>query len=540
MATIKIMKSLEPSLMILLLIVSCGLGQGSMGTPAAVPDVPETPETRLDSNLKGLDQPGIHESSGFFPVEPGQVPLRFTVVGDMGGSVLYSSSTLPAWLSGKSTFMLGSDGRLTTIPLDESSSLYLPPDLTAFARYYSSREAWKDKLHNGGMEFSELEPTEQSTTEQSIGQFQSGQEMAGENLPVSVCVTGPTSAVMIMDDKRLVGITNDTVIVLRNLETEISGAVVVSGSPLEIVIADSYGKILALDGQNANTLWESTGGPVLLSGGMAIYVGGDSYLQIREALDGRVMASSDLAGFSSSIKATRDATRIFAILVDGRLVAMDNKGKTLWIAETGMQPLSILNDLRQVQVVSMDMLAAFDKNTGSEFWRLSLPVPPGGDPVILPDSIIYAGTDGKVYASFPEPEPPEPLATGPGERVTAVIGFRLEKYIRNRSDQLITFMPYVDEAAHEGPSAFTVFAYGPVELGGEYWLTWGGEDRDVVLALFNEDGDELRANLDEFGTHDSFSYRLDENGHYFIALGRQDPAPINEPLFLSVIPARRD
>jgi outer membrane protein assembly factor BamB len=487
-------KNLVPFLYILLLFSSCGSGNEGSDLPSGLPD---TYETREDPSPEAAIPPGIHESSGFFPVEPGAVPLRFVVVGDMGGPVLYSSSTVPAWLSGKNAIVLGPDGRLATIPLDGSSSLYLPPDLAAFAA-------------PGGL-----------------------------SLPVSICVTGPSTAVMFMDDKRLLGITNDTIVELRQFGTEVSGAVVISGSPIELVIADSYGKILAMDGQTAGTLWGSDGGPVLLSGGMAIYAGADSFLQIHEALDGRILARSDLAGFSASIKPTRDATRIFAALSDGRLVALDNAGKTLWIAETGIQAQSIMNDLRQVQLVSTELIAAFDKETGAELWRLPLPVPPGGDPVLLTGSIIYAGTDGRVYASLPDPEPVGLHAADPGERVTAVIEFRLEKYVRNLSGQLVTFMPYVEGAVHEGPSAFSVFAYGPVEQGGEYWLTWDGEDRDVVLALFNEQGDELRANLDEFGTHDSFSYRLDENGHYFIALGRQDPAPPTEPVFLSVIPARR-
>lgn len=540
MAAIKKLDILVPFSLLLLLIVSCGLGEDSKSIQNAVQNVPEDSETQEVSSLTGSFQPGIYESSGFFPVEPTAVPLLFTVVGDMGGPVLYSSSTLPAWLSGKNAYLLGPDGRLATISLDGSSSLYLPPDLRAYVNYFSALKAWNEKTNNQESKLVRPGTGEPGTGAQSTTVWRSSQELTGVNLPVSVCVTGPTSAVMIMDDKRLIEISNTTLTELRHFEAQISGAIEISGSPREIVIVDSYRRILAIDGQNAKTLWESTGGPVLLSGGLAIFVGENSYLQIHEALDGRVLASSNLAGFSTSIKPTRDAGRIFAVLGDGRLVAMDNTGKTLWIAETGMQSLSIMNDLQQVYLVSRKILVAFDKDTGSELWRLSLPVPPGGDPVILPGSIIYAGTDGKVYASVADPEPIATYAADPGERVSAVIEFRLEKYVRNHSTQLVTFMPYVDGAAHEGPSIFTVFAYGPVELGGEYWLTWDGEDRDVVLALFNERGDELRANLDEFGAQDSFSYRLDEKGQYFIALGRQDPTPLNEPLFLSVIPARRN
>ncbi|MFH2113103.1 MAG: PQQ-binding-like beta-propeller repeat protein [Spirochaetota bacterium] len=525
MAVIKSLKSLVASLVVLPLIVSCGLAEDGTDIPAVGRDEQEIMETQEVSSLTGLAQPGIHESSGFFPVEPEDTPLRFIVVGDMGGPVLYSSSTLPAWLSGKNAFMLGSDGRLATVALAESSNLHLPPDLAAYASYYSSLDPRNE------------EPLDR---EPGIGQSQSGQVMTGVNLPLSVCVTGPTSAVFILNDYRLLGITDGTLTVLRQFETEISGMVFLSGSPREIVIADSYSKILAIDGQNGNNMWVSAGGPVLFSGGMAIYIGPDSYLQIHEALDGSMLASSDLAGFSASIRPGRDASSIFAVLGDGRLVAMDNAGRTIWIAETGIQPLWILNDLKQVHVASHDMLVAFDKTSGSELWHLSLPVPPAGDPVILPGSIIYAGTDGKVYASVPDPEPAVPTAADPGERVAAVIGFRLEKYVRNHTPQLVTFMPYVDGAVHEGPSAFTVLAYGPVEIGGEYWLTWDGEDRDVVLALFNERGDELRSNLDEFGAHDTFSYHLDKGGLYFIALGRQDPLSLNEPVFLSVIPARRN
>jgi hypothetical protein len=355
-----------------------------------------------------------------------------------------------------------------------------------------------------------------------------------------VSVSGPTSAVYLLDDHRLLGLMDGTRTILRQFNTEFSGPVSVSASPMEIVIADSNGKILALDGSGTNILWESAGGPVLLSGGMAVFIGADSHLQILEALDGRFIANSDLAGFSTSIKPTRDAKWLFAVLQSGSLASMEHSGRTRWIAETGMQTLGIMNDLKLVYAVSRDLLVAFDKLSGVEQWRLPLPVPPVGDPVILPGSIVYAGTDGKVYASVPDAAPPAQRAADPGERISAVIGFRLEKYVRNLTGQLASFMPYVDQAAHEGPQAFTLFAYGPVEVGGEYWLTWDGEDRDVVLALFNERGDELRANLDEFGAHDSFSYRLDEGGRYFIALGRQDPSSNDEPLFLTVIPARRD
>jgi hypothetical protein len=511
-------------LVIVLFLMSCGPGEDRPGMPSPTQDLSEVPEARDDSIHENAVPPGIHEASGFFPVEPDPMPLRFAVVGDMGGPVLYASSTVPAWLSGSNAFMIDPDGRLTTIPLDDSSSQYLPPDLTAFG------------IPGNAVP----ESVQQGTLEQANGELRPTQESTGSDLPVSVCVTGPTTAVMYLNDKRLLGITNGSFAELRRFGTELSGAVELSGSPLELVISDSYGKIMALDGKSAGILWESVGGPVLLSGGMAIYAGADSYLQIHEALDGRILARSDLAGFSATIKPSRDATRIFAVLADGRLVALDNAGKTLWIAETGMQPRSIMNDLRQVQLVSAELIVAFDKETGSELWRLPLPVPPAGDPVSLTGSIIYAGTDGKVYASVPDPEPVAVHAADPGERVTAVIEFRLEKYVRNPSVQLVTFMPYVEGAVHEGPAAFSVFAYGPVEQGGEYWLTWEGEDRDVVLALFNEQGDELRANLDEFGTHDSFSYRLDENGYYFLALGRQDPLLLTEPLFLSVIPARRN
>jgi outer membrane protein assembly factor BamB len=443
----------------------------------------------------------------------------------MGGPVLYSSSTMPAWLTGQSGYMIGPDGRLAAIALDGSTSSYLPPDLAVFSKSPLFHEPSYQNIK--GLDSRETEsPLEQDRTPW--------------NLPLSISVTGPASAVYMVDDYRLLRIQDGILGGLRQFGSDFSGPVTVSASPMEVVIADSSGKILALDSSGATILWESAGSAVLLSGGMAIFCGADSHLQILESLDGRFIANSDLAGISASIKPTRDESLIFVVLRSGSLAAMDHTGKTKWIAETGMQPFWIINDLKQVYAVSRELLAAFDKVTGAGMWQLPLPVSPAGDPVILPGSIVFAGTDGKVYASVPESGPPAQKAADPGERISAVIGFRLEKYVRNQTELLAGFMPYVDQVAHEGPQAFTIFAYGPVESGGEYLLIWEGEDRDVVLALFNERGDELRANLDEFGAHDSFSYRLDEGGRYFIALGRQDPSSKDEPLFLSVVPARRN
>lgn len=480
-----------------ILLLSCGLDT-STDVPVPVKKLdPQAMDARVGSNSLRKNPPGIHESSGFFPVALEEKPLGFVVVGDMGGPVLYSSSTTPAWLVGNSAYMIGPDGSLSVIALDGSSNLYLPPDLEVFA----------------------------STT---------------RNLPTSVSVTGPASAVYLLDDHRLMGLMDGTHSVLRQFGTEFAGSVSLSGSPMEIVIADSNGRILALDGTGSTILWESAGGPVLLSGGMATFIGVDSHLQIIEALDGHFVANSDLGGFSASIKPSRDETSIFAALQNGNLVSLEPSGKTIWIAETGLQSFWIMNDLSKVYAVSQDFLVAFDKVNGAELWRLTLPVPPSGHPVMLPGSVVFAGTNGKVYASEPDSGLSAQRAADPGERVSAVIGFRLEKYVRNRTELLATFLPFVDQVPHEGPNAFTIFSYGPVETGGEYWFTWEGLDRDVVLALFNERGDELRANLDEFGAHDSFSYRLDEGGRYFVALGRQDPLSNDEPLFLSVIPARRN
>ena len=483
--------------LLLLFLVACGLGTSNeVPSPVTRPSAEIADAQAASRSMKEIP-PGIHESSGFFPVELEEIPLGFVEIGDMGGSVLYSSSTMPAWLVGKAVYMIGPDGQLSRSELDGSSGLYLPPDLAVFA----------------------------STT---------------RKLPASVSITGPASAVYMLDDNRLMGLMDGTHTVLRQFETGFSGSITLSGSPMEIVIADSTGRILALDAAGANTLWESAGGPVLLSSGMAVFIGSDSHLQIVEALGGRFTANSDLGRFSSSVKPTRDGTSIFAVLQNGSVVSMEHSGKTRWIAETGIQSLWLMNDVKLVYAVSRDLVVAFDKVSGAERWRLGLPVPPVGEPVILPGSIVFAGTDGKVYASVPDSGPPAQRAADPGERISAVIGFRLEKYVRNPVEQLASFVPYVDHGAHEGPYAFTIFAYGPVEAGGEYWLTWEGMDRDVVLALFNERGDELRANLDEFGAHDSFSYRFDEGGRYYIALGRQDQSSNDAPLFLSVMPARRN
>lgn len=508
----------------LVFILSCGLGRGTEVSSNTGQQSTESMHDQTRSSQIKLTQPGLHESTGFFPVELDETPLVFMIVGDMGGPVLYSSSTIPGWLVGKDAFMLGPEGSLSIVALEGASSQYLPPDLEVFAYYQSVREQW----------YQELQGKDSPESDSSLHQ-----EGTRRNLPLSISLTGLASAVFMLDDYRLLDLREGTVTVLRQFGTEFSGSVVVSGSPMVIVIADSYGRILGLDNTGAHILWESAGGPVLLSGGMVIFIGTDSHLQILEAQDGRFFANSDLAGFAA-IKPTRDTTRIFAVLKDGSLVAMDHSGQTIWMAETGIQPSWIMNDLKKVYAVSRDLLVAFDKATGAEFWRISLPVPPAGNPVILPGSIVFAGTDGKVYASVPDPLLPAPRAADPGERISAVIGFRLEKYLRNHTELLVTFMPFVDQAVHEGPYAFSIFAYGPVDAGGEYWLTWDGEDRDVVLALFNERGDELRANLDEFGAQDSFSHRLDEGGRYFIALGRQDPSSNDEPLFLSVVPVRRN
>jgi hypothetical protein len=511
--------------LILASMVSCGNQTGTDGPSSAYQPGKEDLGHQTGSGAGRQIQPGIHESAGFFPVEPDAVPARFEIVGDMGGPVLYSSSTVPAWLVGTAAFMLGPDGRLISVDLEDASSHYIPPDLAVFSSHQTSTGAFNmDSMGQEGLE---------SGLAADLDSHSSG-------FPICISVTGPASAVYLLDDHRLMSLSDDTLTVLRQFDSGFRGTVSISGSALEIVVADSSGMIQALDSTGDRILWESAGGPVLLSGGMAIFIGVDTHLQILEASGGRFVANSDLAGFSGSVKPARDGSTIFAVLRNGSLAAMDHSGKTRWIAETGMQVSWVMNDQTQVYAVSRDLLAAFDKATGSELWRLSIPVPPAGDPVILPGSIVFAGTNGKVYASIPDAMPDAPRAADPGERVSAIIGFRLEKYVRDRSEMLATFMPYVEQVAHEGPEAFTVFAFGPVAAGGEYWFTWDGQDRDVVLALFNERGDELRANLDEFGAHDSFSYRLDEGGRYFIALGRQDPSIDDEPLFLSVIPARRN
>ena len=526
----RIQKFLMAILLVLPILSSCDSGK----------DTSFSQNTELHENLVETDnavdglggpaKPGIYESSGFFPVDPKESPQRFIVIGDMGGPVLYSSGTMPAWLVGNKVFMISADGKLTSLNLSQVSSEYLPPDMVAFSGSHKNLDPQAD-----------MGEVQKALPEELASNIVQGSPPElSKNMPTSVSVTGVTSAVWILDNKELFTSMGGTRDLVRQFDSELNGPVLVCGSPQVIVLNDSYGKILAMDPQSATTLWESNGGPVLLSGGMAIYAGQDSTLQIHDANSGQLMASSDLAGFSMFPRPSRDASSIFAVQVNGSLAALDYTGKTKWIAETNLNPLALINDQKQILAISTDELAAFDKNIGSELWRLDLPVPPAGDPVILPDSILYAGTDGKVYASVPDQEPSKLLAADPGERITAVISFRLEKYIRSVTDRLLIFAPYVEEAAHEGPMAFTVFAYGPVEIGGEYWFSWEGEDRDVVLALFNAQGDELRANLDEFGTHDTFSYRLDEKGLYYIALGRQEPSPANEALFLSVIPARRN
>ncbi len=299
------------------------------------------------------------------------------------------------------------------------------------------------------------------------------------------------------------------------------------------------GALAVYSAADGRLLWEekdAVGAPAASEKAIA-FIQADGTFTVRALADGSSFADIPLAGIRRDVAPAFDGRLYYVALSGGRAAAIDLAAREFrWLASIGMEIDHLVCDPGALYAFGADDAVALSPEAGRPLARVALPARSLERPVLDGGTFGYRGLDGRLYRN------PVPDAAGtrmrPNEEegMARAIRFRLDKYINDHTalDLFGPFLPYVDMAPHDGILPFTVFRYtGPseaMEMSVELSEADGSAPRNGIVAVFNEQGDEIRANVDEFGTHASFAFWFDPGKEYYLAVGRRDAGM--PPLFL--------
>jgi hypothetical protein len=288
--------------------------------------------------------------------------------------------------------------------------------------------------------------------------------------------------------------------------------------------------------------WQSQAsrGSLCLTDEAAIYLSPEGSLLIRALDTGSIITELGL-GLSPGLMAPLyDGRLIYIADAAGSVLALDPRSSSmLWRVTLDFSAEQLISDRGMVYAFGFREAVGIDKEQGRIVARVALPERALLPPQLFGGSMLYIGVDGYLYANDLGLTTRPPESSAEEERLARAIRFRLDKYLVDHSIAELAgpLLPYVDMAPHDGIRPFTVFEYLAPERSGEMVLELfeaDGKTRpgDGIVSVFDERGEEIKANVDEFGSHPSFNHWFDAGKRYYLAIGRR--APGLPPLFLRV------
>ncbi len=289
-------------------------------------------------------------------------------------------------------------------------------------------------------------------------------------------------------------------------------------------------------------LWQSQAarGSLRLTEESALYLSAEGSLLIRALDTGSLLTELRLGLSPGHIAPVFDGTLIYIAGADGSVLALDARSLSLqWRVNADYAVEQLICDRGMVYAFGPREAIAIASDQGRILARVALPVRALLLPQLFGGSMVYTGVDGYLYANDLSLSSSPPASSAEEERLAQAIRFRLDKYLVDHSIAELAgpFLSYVDLAPHDGVLPFTVFAYPAPEQSGEMVLELFEADgktqpNDGIVSVFDEGGEEIKANVDEFGSHPSFNHWFDAGKRYYLAVGRRVPGM--PPLFLRV------
>ncbi len=288
--------------------------------------------------------------------------------------------------------------------------------------------------------------------------------------------------------------------------------------------------------------WQSQAarGSLALTEESLICLSADGALRIR-SLDTGALALELALGLKPGLVAPLyDGKLIIIADAEGGVLALDPQTQSLQWRVTEDYPVEqLISDGALVYAFGYRDAVGIAKDQGRVIARVSLPERALLPPQLFGAIMVYIGVDGLVYANDLGASRAAAGYSAEEERLAPAIRFRLDKYLVDHSIAELAgpFLPYVDMAPHDGILPFTVFEYLAPEQSGEMVLELFEGDgkarpKEGIVSVFDESGEELKANVDEFGSHPSLNHWFDAGKRYYLAVGRR--APGLPPLFLRV------
>jgi hypothetical protein len=317
-------------------------------------------------------------------------------------------------------------------------------------------------------------------------------------------------------------------------------ALALSGKYLAIQAPDGMFSVYALPDMRLSWQSQAVRGSLCLTDETALYLTLEGSLLIRALDTGSIVTDLGLGLSPGFLAPVYDGTLVYIADADGSVLALDPRSSSmLWRVTLDYAVEQLISDRGMVYAFGFREAVGIDKEQGRIRARLALPERALHPPQLFGGSMVYAGVDGYLYANDLGLTSKLPESSAEEERLARAIRFRLDKYLVDHSIAELAgpFLPYVDMAPHDGMLPFTIFEYLAPEQSGEMVLELFEADgktqpSDGIVSVFDDKGEEIKANVDEFGSHPSFNHWFDAAKSYYLAIGRR--APGLPPLFLRV------